>query len=162
MYSWVLPIHLQMPRLYPKFDFALLLSLPFLYLNQRSGYNLILWANVRTEGRLWSPQGDGERSRPAAWPRLPKVGRRAEFGLVFWVGWHPGAVVMWGLDEWLVSSDVWRICLLWRHGRTGSSGHRVGWGLWRTMGRQFPLLVDVLFTNNIVRHYGRWSYWNRR
>jgi len=57
-----------------------------IYLNQRSGYNLILWANVRTEGKLCNPQGRGERSRPAAWPRLYKVDRRAEFAIVFWVG----------------------------------------------------------------------------
>jgi len=53
---------------------------------------------VRTEGKLCNPQGGGERSRPAAWPRLSKVDRRAEFALVLWVGWHPGAVVVWGLD----------------------------------------------------------------
>ena len=52
-----------------------------------------------TEGKLCNPQGGGERSRPAAWPRISEVDRRAEFGLVFWVGWHPGAVVVWGLDE---------------------------------------------------------------
>jgi hypothetical protein len=86
----------------------------FIYLNQRSGYNLILWANVRTEGKLCNPQGGGERSRPAAWPRLSKVDRRAEFALVFWVRWHPGTIVTWGLDEWLISRDVWRICLRWR------------------------------------------------
>jgi len=99
---------------------------------------------VRTEGKLCNPQGGGERSRPAVWPRLSKVDRRAEFALVFWVGWHPGAVVMWGLDGWLISSDVWRICLLWRHGRTGSAGHRVGWGLWRIMGRQSSFEVWMI------------------
>ena len=54
---------------------------------------------MRTEGKLCNPQGGGERSRPADLTRLSKVDRRAEFVLVFWVGWHPGAVVVWGLAE---------------------------------------------------------------
>ena len=38
----------------------------FLKINQQSGYSLILRPNVRTEGKLCTTQGGGERSRPAA------------------------------------------------------------------------------------------------